>query len=46
MDINDNNAEDRNEEALLELEQIKAREAAERIKDRPTDYSSEFKNLL
>ena len=34
MDINDNNAGDRNEEALLELDRINSEKEKERLKDR------------
>ena len=42
MDINDNNAEERNEEALLELDRINSEEEKARLKDHETEYNPKF----
>ena len=42
MDINDNNAEDRNEEALLELERYNSEQEKERLKDHEKEYNPRF----
>ena len=42
MDINDNNAGDRNEEALLELERYNSEQEKERLKDHEEEYNPRF----
>ena len=46
MDINDNNAGDRNEEALLELERYNSEQEKEKLKDFEKEYNPRFEKLL